>query len=169
MKDKLLPIRNGLEIKQVEDKLKFTRAEKNFYTYYAETFHKQDSMKRAGLNIKRNGEEYGFEQLIKRANKLLSYPSGKLYITQIIADIKEQNFLTLEKTVNLTFRDYEEWRTVNRKESNVAMDRLCKLLGYMDNGRINVNTQIVASEDGGITINYNQPDEKNNKDKDETN
>jgi len=168
--DKLIKAQtNGLEKKNVRHKLKWSKKEKQFLTNYAHTFRKEQSMIDAGLHLKRNGKQYSTEQLTTRANDLLKYPESKEYIGEILSEIREEHFLTLDKCIMETYEYYLELKYKSPREANISHSRMCDLLGFTGKNAINVNTQIVASEDGGITINYNQPDEKINKDKDETN
>jgi len=160
--------KNGLEIVEVEDKQKFTKSEREFLTHYAENFHYQNAMIHAGLHIKRNGEKYSDKQLIARAKNILKYPSAKKYVEDIQVQIREQNFLTLDKCVNETYSFYDKIKDTNYREANIAYQRLTDLLGYTGRGAA-INQQIIVdeTENGvGITINYIQP-EKNNKESDE--
>ena len=147
-----------------KSKKKYTKKELIFLTEYASTNNKLNSMKAAGLTHKiKTGEAYCEKQSIERANELLSTQFAKDYITKLHKEIYERNCFTLEKAVNESYENYLMLKEKEKyHEMNISFDTFLKVAGMLKPNGVNVNTQIVASEGGGITINYIKPDENNN-------
>lgn len=139
-------------------KKKYSKQEKDFLTHFAITNgNKVKSMKLAKLDKKKDGTPYDDQYLVMKAYKLLETDFAREYIHTLQKQIMEKNCFTLERAVNETYENYQMLKERNSfHEMNIALDMHYKVAGLIKPQGVNVQTQIVAGENG-LTINYITP------------
>lgn len=156
---------NKVPKKYDKTKKKYSKQEKDFLTQYAITNNKFKAMELSGLNVnKKTGELYSRDRIMNKAWLLLSTPFAQEYVANMHKEILKKNCFTLERAIN---ESYDNYQMLKDKQSFHAMNEMynthLQIAGLLKPGGVNVQTQIVAGENG-LTINYIQPKKEDDND-----